>query len=165
MVHKKQFLFFNWFKEIIETFGQTEVGCSEVDIDALAEYLSSDKFPFDTFGYNSEEEAQEYITNYILDGFPVWRYLKCSDWTKNMVEKSFSQECKKEMDELKNKYKCYTCKHYKSQMTVMGVLEKCIAPIEEVTGLGRRVRSLSRRDGFSPQIECHKYERMDKNNE
>ena len=156
MVHKKQFLFFNWFKEIIEVFGQTEIGCSEVDIDALTEYFSSDKFPFDTFEYNTEEEVQEYITNYILNGFPVWRYLKCSDWTKRMVEISFSEECKKEMDELKQKYKCYTCKHYTYKMTRLGILEKCIA--------SERVRGLTQREGFNPQIKCKKYERMDDDN-
>ena len=149
MVHKKQFLFFNWFKEIIEVFGQTEVGCSEVDIDALAEYLCSDKFPFDTFSYNTEEEAQEYITNYILDGFPVWRYLKCSKWTKDMVEKSFSEECETEWEQLKKEYKCYTCAYYQTKRVMMGILEKCVAPsIDEF---------ISKRGPFEPQKECCKY--------
>ena len=83
----KQYMFFNYFKEILEIFGQTEVGCNEVDIEALATYLLSDKFLADSFNYNTEDEAKEFITNLILEGFPVWQYLKCSDWTKNMVEK------------------------------------------------------------------------------
>ena len=157
MVHKKQFLFFNWFKEIIEIFGQSEVGCSDIDIDALSEYLCSDKFPFDTFQYNTEEEAQEYITNYILDGFPVWRYLKCSEWTKNMVEKSFAQECENEWEQLKKEYKCYTCKHYTTKRVMMGVLERCIAPTED--------EFISKRGPFEPKKECYKYERVDENNE
>ena len=149
MVHKKQFLFFNWFKEIIEVFGQTEVGCSEVDIDALAEYLCSDKFPFDTYEYDTEEEAQEYITNYILDGFPVWRYLKCSKWTKDMVEKSFSEECKNEWEQLKKEYKCYTCAYYQTTRVMMGVLEKCVAPSPD--------EFIVKRGPFEPQKECCKY--------
>ena len=78
-MNKKQILFFNTFREIIEIFGESEIGSSQVDIDALIDYLSSDKFFNESFDYNSEEEAQQFVTDYILDGFPVWRFLKCSD--------------------------------------------------------------------------------------
>ena len=81
----KELIFFDVLKEIISVFGETEVGTREVDVEAVAAYLSSNdgfKFAFDTFSCNTREDIEAYITDKILDGFPVWRYLKCSDWTK-----------------------------------------------------------------------------------
>lgn len=158
MTQIKQYMFFNYFKEIIEIFGQTEVGCDEVDIEALANYLSSDKFFADTYEYHSEEEAKEFITNLILDGFPIWRYLKCSDWTKNMVEKSFSNEMKSEYEKACQIYKCLTCKHYKVTNTMLGVLDECTytEPTDELKPWlkGRKQRGVN----FAWKKECKNYE-------
>ena len=122
----KQFIFFNTFKEIIEVFGETEAGCSEVDVEALANYLTSDKFAFNTFDYHSEEDAQEFSTDYILNGFPVWRFLKSSEWTKQMLEKSFIKECEEEYKFLQDTYCCFSCKYYQQSETSIGIFEKCL---------------------------------------
>ena len=158
MTQFKQYMFFNYFKEIIEIFGQTEVGCDEVDIEALATYLTSDKFFVDTFDYKTEDEAKEFITNLILEGFPIWNYLKCSDWTKNMVDKSFSNEMKSEYEKQCQIYKCLTCKHYKVTQTGLGVLDECtyIEPTDESKPWlkGRKSRGVN----FTWKKECKNYE-------
>ena len=122
---EKQLLYFNTFKDMISIFGQTEVGTGEVDVQKLARYLESNKFFADSFTLNTEEQMQEYITQLIEQGFPVWMFLKCSDWTKSMVEKSFQQECKKERQEMEKMYKCLTCKYYFCSQTSIGLFEKC----------------------------------------
>ena len=70
----KQLMYFNVFKDIISIFGQMEIGNDEVDVKKLATYLGSDKFFFDTFTAETEEEMQEQITELIENGFPVWRF-------------------------------------------------------------------------------------------
>lgn len=157
MTQIKQYMFFNYFKEMLEIFGQTEVGCDEVDIEALAAYLLSDKFIVDSFNYNTEDEAKEFITNLILDGFPIWQYLKCSDWTKSMVEKSFSNEMKSEYEKQCQIYKCLTCKHYKVTQTGLGILDECtyVEPTDEMKPwLGRKQRGVN----FTWKKECKNYE-------
>ena len=149
-MHKKQILFFNTFKEIIEIFGESEIGSSQVDIDALIDYLSSDKFFNESFDYNSEEEAQQFVTDYILDGFPVWRFLKCSDCTKNMFEKSFTEECIKEYKQMLQEYKCLSCKYFLQTNTSLGLYINCKHPDNSYKYT---------RDKFSLKKECNFFDR------
>lgn len=146
----KQLMYFNVFKDIISIFGQMEIGNDEVDIESLAAYLSSDKFFFDNFEANTEEEMQKQITELIINGFPVWRFLKCSDWTKTMVEKSFVDECEKEKEELFKTYKCFTCQYYTCQQTQIGLLQKC--SYEEKNKFKMR-----KRESFNLKKKCEKY--------
>jgi hypothetical protein len=147
----KQLMYFNVFKEIISIFGQMEIGNDEVDIEELATYLSSDKFFFDTFTAETEEEMQEQITELIENGFPIWRFLKCSDWTKNMVEKSFKEECEQEKQELFKTYKCLTCQYYTCQQTQIGLLQKCSYEEEKTK---HRIR---KREEFNLKKKCKHY--------
>lgn len=148
---KKQLTYFNTFKDIISIFGQVEVGCEEVNIDELATYLSSDKFFFDTFTAETDEEMQEQITELIVNGFPVWRFLKCSDWTKNMIEESFKVECEQEKEELFKTCKCLTCQYYTCTETSIGLLQKCSYKEENNMNL------MKRREGFELKKECKNY--------
>ena len=158
MLDIKELMFFNYFKEIIEIFGQTEVGCDQVDVESLLNYLNSIKFRTDTFTYNTEEEIKEFITNWILDGFPVWNFLKCSDWTKKMVEKSFKEEIQSEYEKQCKIYKCLTCKHFKVTNTSLGVLDECMykEPIDETKPWlkSRKQRGVN----FTWKKECENYE-------
>ena len=147
----KQLIYFNVFKEIISIFGQMEIGNDEVDIEELATYLSSDKFFFDTFTAETEEEMQRQITELIENGFPIWRFLKCSDWTKNMVEKSFKEECEQEKQELFKTYKCLTCQYYTCQQTQIGLLQKCSYEEEKTK---HRIR---KREEFNLKKKCKHY--------
>lgn len=146
----KQLMYFNVFKDIISIFGQMEIGNDEVDVEELATYLGSDKFFFDTFTTETEEEMQEQITELIENGFPVWRFLKCSDWTKNMIEKSFKTECEQEKEELFKIYKCFTCQYYSCRETQIGLLQKCSH--EEKHG-----HRLKTREKFSLKKKCKNY--------
>ena len=152
----KPLVFFNTFKDIIEKFGEMEVGCSEVDVESLANYLTSDKFFFESLDYNSEEESQQFVTNYILNGFPVWKFLKCSEWTKKMLEKSFICECQEESNMLKNTYCCFSCEYFKQSETSIGIFQKCIKP--------KKIRSL-KRDPFTLRKTCTNFVKKENKNE
>lgn len=153
----KQLMYFNVFKDIISIFGQMEIGNDEVDVEELATYLGSDKFFFDTFTAETEEEMQEQITELIENGFPVWRFLKCSDWTKDMIEKSFKEECKQEKQELFKTYKCLTCQYYSCKETQIGLLQKCLYQ-EEKTG-----HRLKTREEFKLKKKCKNYIKREEN--
>ena len=154
----KQLLYFNTFKDIVSIFGEIEIGSNEVDVEKLATYLSSDKFFFDAFSTQTEEEMQQQITELIENGFPVWMYLKCSDWTKNMVEKSFKEECQQEKEEMFKTYKCFTCQYYSCKQTHIGFLEKCA--YEDSIKNNRR----NKRETFELKKKCKKYVERKENN-
>lgn len=151
----KELIFFDVLKEIISVFGETEVGTREVDVEAVAAYLSSNdgfKFAFDTFGCNTREDIEAYITDKILDGFPVWRYLNCSEWTKQMLEKEFAEECMREKERIEKAYKCFTCAHFNVQNTMLGPIYKCKKE-REMNRYG-----MKRREGpFGPKKTCKDY--------
>lgn len=155
----KQLIFFNEFKEIISVFGQMEIGSEEVDVDLLANYLVSHKFFVDTFDYNEPEEIDHYITGLIEDGFPVWRFLKTSDWTKNMIEKSFTEECKNELNEMEKMYKCLTCSYFECKETSIGIYERCLnkdCPESYYNNHGRALLKLHKKCKYYKKEEGNK---------
>lgn len=158
----KQLIFFDVLKEVISIFGETEVGTNEVDIDSVASYLTSEggfKFAVDLFDYNTREDIEAYITDKILDGFPVWRFLKCSDWTKQMIEKEFLRECEKEQEELSRKYKCFTCEYFKTINTSIGIIYECNKDAQE-----NRYRMKRRENIELPRKNCENYINRNKYN-
>lgn len=152
----KQLLFFDTFQKMVSIWGEQEVGTGEIDIVKLASYLVSDKFQIDTFDYDNQEDIEIYITEYILNGFPIWEYLKISDWTKDMVSKSFKEEVKKEQEELNKVYKCYTCKYFNVKSTSFGIIQKCKNESENKNSRYH----LKRRDCFEVKKSCKYYDKI-----
>ena len=148
----KQLLYFNAFKDIIEIFGETECGCNELDIEKIANFVASDTFFFKTFNLANEEDILNYVTNKILDGFPIWEFLKLTSWQKDMLAKSFKQECEDEYNELKKTYKCFTCKYYHIENMSLGVIQKCNRPKD-------KRHNMFYRDTFELKKTCKYYEK------
>lgn len=145
--------FYQTMIDIVQIFGETEIGRCEVDREAVARYLLSNKYFVDMWGCTDEESVQQKITDDILAGFPVWQFLKISDWTKRMMERSFADDCEKQMQELRAKYKCYSCKWYKLTQTSFGTLEQCKRPISHYDWRGK--------SPFKPRKACKYYEEED----
>ena len=159
---KKQLSYFNTFINIIQVWGDQEIGNCEVDVDKLSNYLSSLTFFTDTFELNFVSEFEENITQQLLNGFPVWNYLKISDWTKNMVSKSFKDDCEKEKEDLKKQFICLRdCKYYNSTQTEIGLFERCSFKSSfESEMIGRKATNWeTRRDCFELKRKCKNYER------
>lgn len=145
----KQLRFYQGIVDIVKIFGETEIGDCEVDEEAVAKYVASFKFANDTWGLESKDEIYQKITDDIINGWPVWEFLKISDWAKQMLEKSFAEEVIKEREELERKYKCYTCKYLDESPTSLGMLQKCMRP--------RGRFEMERRDYFEPKKRCKSY--------
>lgn len=145
----KQLRFYQGIVDIVKIFGETEIGDCEVDEEAVAKYVASLKFTSDTWGLESKDEIYQKITDDIINGWPVWEFLKISDWTKQMLEKSFAEEVIKEREELERKYKCYTCKYLNESPTSLGMFRKCMRP--------RGRFEMERRDYFEPKKRCKSY--------
>ena len=156
---RKRFLFFSAVCDIVQIFGETELGSCEVDEEAVAEYTMSDHFIAHLFSCNSKEEVYEKVTEDILGGFPVWQFLKVSDWTRQRLEHTYATEQTRQWEALCRKYCCYTCKYYRSQDTGIGLLEKC--GYKKKDGNSKRDASSwkGRREAFSPKKSCVNFRR------
>ena len=141
--------FYQAIVDVVKILGETEIGDCEVDEEAVARYVSSMKFIGDMWGIVSKEEIYEKITEDIINGFPVWDFLKVSDWTKNMLERSFADQQIQERKRLEETYKCFTCKYLVEEETSMGIFRKCKRP--------RGRFSFERRDYFEPKEVCDHY--------
>ena len=93
-------LYLKAFLDFVGVWASEEVG-SDVDVDFLALFddVTSGSFQFrQNFEYDHEwteevayEKVMEYVGQQVIDGFPVWKYLKISAWTKAMLEVSFQR--------------------------------------------------------------------------
>lgn len=159
----KRFMFFSAVCNIVQIFGETELGSCEVDEDAVAEYCLSDRFVAHLWSCNTKEDIYEKLTEDILNGFPVWEFLKVSDWTKNVLEKSYMTEKTNQWLKLCKTYKCYTCKYYKACETDLGLYEECTFK-EDLSTLSRakrgKLKMRPRRVDFEPKKQCKNYRRI-----
>lgn len=148
---RKRFQFFSAICNIVQIFGETELGTCEVDEETVAEYTMSNHFIAHLFSCNTKEEIYEKITEDIVNGFPVWQFLKVSDWTKKRLETTYETEQAKKWEALRKKYYCYTCKYYKAKDTSIGLLEECANKKDRF--------KLERRGCFSPKTSCVYYKK------
>lgn len=148
--------------DILRIFADTEIGGQyEINYEEVSAYLESFRFATDYFDCLTKEEVYERFTQDIYNGLPVWRWLILPEWTKEMVERSFKDECDAEYKELCKQYKCLTCKYYKIDRTEIGMYHECIFRKEqERTGRFSDRRSVLKRDGepFKLKKKCKNYE-------
>lgn len=144
--------------EILQIFADSEIGGQyEINYEAVTNYIDSIKFASDYFECRTKEEVYERFTEDIYAGLPVWRWLILPEWTTNMVERSFKDECRAEYRELCKQYKCLTCKYYKVDQTELGVFYECTYE-DKHTSKRLCERSLRREDRFELKKKCKNYE-------
>ena len=154
-----KFRFYQALVDIVKLFGETEIGECEVDEEAAAQYVNSFQFVNDMWGVSSKEEFYQKITDDIINGFPVWQFLKVSDWTKQRLENTFARESEEKRRRLERTYKCFTCKYFKEYHTSLGTLYECTREASTDWIRGRQF-SLKRRDKYiDPKKRCKWYER------
>lgn len=146
--------------EILQIFADTEIGGQyEVDYDKIVDYVNSFRCSADYFECSTKEDVYERFTQDIYAGLPVWRWLKLSEWTMKMVERTFEDECQAEYREMCKRYKCLTCKYYETQNTMLGVYQKCNYRKEEPNRMYNRHSHLLKRDDgpFELKKKCKNY--------
>lgn len=147
--------------EILQIFADTEIGGQyEIDYDKIADYINSFRCPVEYFDCSTKEDIYERFTQDIYAGLPVWRWLKLPEWTMNMVERTFEDECQAEYREMCKTYKCLTCKYYESQNTEIGVYQKCNYRDENFDRMYKRHSHALRRDEgpFELKKKCKNYQ-------
>lgn len=141
-------------REMLEIFAEQEIGNNiEIDEEALAEYMSSERCIADYFEAKTKEEMYEIFLKQLLNGYPVWQMLKVSDWTKNMLNREFQKEIEEQDRKMKESYACLSCKYYSCVEVELGALHRC-----------KGSRYIKSEDGFSMkrftlQETCEKYEK------
>lgn len=153
----KRFFFYSAVIDIVKIFGETELGSCEVDEEAVAEYCTSNKFVNDNFECTSKEDLYQKITDDIINGMPVWEFLKVSDWVREILEREIISKRKAEYKKLCKKYKCYTCKYYEQFEASFGTLEKC-KYVKPIVTIADRFKS-RRDDDFEVKTKCENYEK------
>lgn len=124
--------------DLLRIYGEMELGCSDINVDAVVNLLTSNGFVIRCWSC-SEEKVEEIFIEDIINGLPVWRVFNLPEWTLNMLEKEYAicleeeTEKQKEIDEEnKKKYKCLQgCVNYDYKESSFGVFVKCKA-----TGMG-----------------------------
>lgn len=122
----KQALFMEAFIDFISIFANENIG-NEVRLNykEIFDYLSSDIFTFETWDIKSIEDCYFYIEGWVLSGFPLWRFMHLSDWTKTMLEKEFEIRLEDERIKALKKYRCLTCRNFVQNETCFGTAYKC----------------------------------------
>lgn len=151
----KQFKYYQAICDIVSIFGETEIGNGEVDTEAVAHYVNSNSFWNDTFECTKEEDLYELLTNDIIEGMPIWRFLKCSEWTKNMLEQEFQIRINEALEEAHKKYCCYSCEYFKQIETSLGTIYRCEYSEDKEDKIGRKIK---RRDTlYELKQHCKNY--------
>ena len=102
----KKYYYFAAVMDMAKLFAEQEIGYDvEVDIEAVAGYVESYGSAIDYHDYNgvldSKEAMYQRVTDDMIAGFPIWKLLKLSDWTKDMLERSFARNIRARSEEPK----------------------------------------------------------------
>lgn len=121
---EKSINLFKYFIDFLQIWGQENYGSSaEVDwCKALAECQKFHLFDFNeklekVIYAESDEEfrdlAFKWVENKVLDGWPIWRMFKMSDWLTSKLEEENTQLALEEQKKVYNSVKCYRCKYFR----------------------------------------------------
>lgn len=138
--------------DVVTIFGEIEVGSTELDLDAIDAYLESPRILNDFWDLRTKEDMYQYLTDDILNGNPIWYFLKLPAWTKKMFDASFLEMVAEEEKERRRKYPCYRdCKFYRVDQVSLGDIEKCTC--KELNPWNKRST-----EPFKPKRKCKYYE-------
>lgn len=126
------------FVLIAEIYAQTEIGEGiKVDIPRIAVFVNSPDFENqECYQITQLSQIYDHITEEILNGFPIFRFLKLTDWQLKMCEKDWQSRINEEEEELKKKYPCKRCIHLHEKYTSLGMICKCKSRKRNTTKYG-----------------------------
>ena len=166
-ITEKHLLIFSAITDILKIFADTEIGGQyDFNYEEIAKYLNSLKSVNDYWSSDTKEEIYETFTKDIYEGYPVWRMLKLTPWTSNMIEKSFTKDCEQLYNEECKKYKCLSCRYYKVINTELGPLDNCTYEeqhtynISKSSSTGRKHWLPKRKEPFELKTQCLQYEKL-----
>jgi hypothetical protein len=116
------------FIDFITIWGQTEISSDcEIDFIILFNYVQSDSFLFKHLEIREADSEKLYIAcmkeleQEVLDGFPLWHFLKISDKLKDILDKQLEDSENKRL----KCYLCFNCKFLHIDKTSLGDMYDC----------------------------------------
>lgn len=138
-IKKRKALYLDVLVHFMEIYAQTEVGECDLDITKIALFINRPAFENDeTYYIKTEEDVYSLYTTLTLEGLPVWRFLKLSDYQKKIFEKGYINSLSERRKAAGKICPCYDCAFYSTINTALGTIYKCNRP----RGWERRERPL-----------------------
>lgn len=126
---------FYYIVETLKIHGEIMYGTSDINVEALANYLNHPSFAIQCWGKSDVEDIEAAVMDDIMNGMPVWMFYNLSPWAQKMQQRDYEAFCKeeaerkaKQLEEDRKTYKCLQgCVHYKHGETSLGVFVRCDA--------------------------------------
>lgn len=108
-------------------YAQIEIGDSiEMDLQKISLYVNSPIFENeDVFYIKNIEDIYKRLEFEVLNGLPLWRFLKLTKYQNKIFEGMYSQTLKDIKDKKEKLSPCYTCVWYNKFHTDFGTIEEC----------------------------------------
>lgn len=164
---------FKYMIQFLEIYGNENFGESaEIDWSKVWEYCSKcDMMDFnieveDLVYHTSDDEFRdkvfEFVEHQVLDGYPLWRLFKMSDW--------LSQKCEEELINIEhqkdieyfNKTKCYRCKYFQCKLQIMyatAIEPCCVGDYDSIEQLRERKPNAVPRS-ITHKMTCNKRQEL-----
>lgn len=131
----KLFKRFYYLVETLKIHGEINYGTSDINVEALVNYLNHPSFTIQCWNADSEEDIEAAVIEDIMNGMPVWTFFNLSPWAQEMQRRDYEAFCKEEEEKAAKKleadrkiYKCLQgCVHYDYGETSLGVFVRCNA--------------------------------------
>jgi hypothetical protein len=115
------------FINISQVYAETEIGTGiRVNVPAIALFVNSPDFINQECHDISDINClYEYITDEILKGFPIYKFLKLSKWQYEIMDKQYKEDLEENENIIKNTYICKRCRWLREAYTSLGSTCKC----------------------------------------
>ena len=135
-------IFLEGLIRFLEIYSQTEIGDGiEIDIVKIALHINSPRFEnVSLFSFTSIKDVFSLLENMTLNGLPVWRFLKLTDWQQSILEKEYDKLLKQARVSTIKKHPCYGCIWYDENETFLGTAKQCTKPSVGINRFERRGR-------------------------
>lgn len=123
-------IYLEGFIRFLNIYAQTEIGEGfELDITKIGLFVNSSRFENDDlYCYSSIDDIFRLCEILVLQGLPIWRFLKLDVWNEEMLEKSYKRLLTATKKKAATISPCYDCIWYSELDTFLGVLRRCVKP-------------------------------------
>jgi len=122
-----KYLFLEGMIKFLKMYAVNELGSDcDLDLYRIAMYVNSTRFENeDVYGIKSLDDIYYILTEEILIGVPIWRFIKLSQSQLNILESEYSDNLNKLKEILEKEKSCRMCYFYSSHDTPFGSIERC----------------------------------------
>ena len=125
--NKFKYLYLEGMIKFLKMYAVNELGSNcDLDLYRIAMYINSVRFENeDVYEIKSLDDIYNILTEEVIYGFPIWRFLKVSSSQLKYLESEYSDKLTKLKEILENEKSCRMCYFYRPIDTPFGFIEKC----------------------------------------